>query len=84
MPCGASAGLHVLVTLPEDLHEGVLAELALEAGVRVYPLNDYRASRRSDHAPGLVLGYGQLTAAQLEHGARVLSEVAASARGSVG
>jgi GntR family transcriptional regulator/MocR family aminotransferase len=80
VPCGAWAGMHVLVTLPAGVDERVLTELALEAGVRVYPLHTYRTSRRSDHAPGLVLGYGQLTPAQSEQGARVLGELADQAR----
>jgi GntR family transcriptional regulator/MocR family aminotransferase len=76
-PCGASAGLHVLVDLPRHLDERTVADRALEAGVRAYPLTTYRVNRRGRPAPGLVLGYGSLTPAALERGAQVLGEVAA-------
>jgi GntR family transcriptional regulator/MocR family aminotransferase len=80
VPCGASAGMHVLVTLPADLDESMLAARALELGVQVYPLHEYRARRRSDQPPGLVLGYGQLSTTQLTHGARLLGDAARHAR----
>lgn len=79
VPCGASAGMTVLVRLPLEVDEHNVAAFALEAGVRVYPLEQWRASRRSDQTPGLVLGYGPLTAAQSEHGARVLGDAVARA-----
>jgi GntR family transcriptional regulator / MocR family aminotransferase len=81
IPRGASAGMTVLVTLPDDLDEMDVVTRALDVGVRVYPLRDFRASRRSDPTPALALGYGQLTSAQLEQGARQLAEVIAAARG---
>ena len=80
VPRGASAGMTVLVTLPADLDEVDIETRALEVGVRVYPLRDFRASRRSDPTPGLALGYGQLTPAQLDQGAHQLAEVIAAAR----
>jgi GntR family transcriptional regulator/MocR family aminotransferase len=80
VPSGASAGLQVLVTLPPDIDERVLADLALDAGVRVHPLHTYRVRERVDHPPGLVLGYGSLTPAQAEHGARLLGQAVAAAR----
>jgi GntR family transcriptional regulator/MocR family aminotransferase len=76
VPCGASAGLHVLVRLPAHLDERAVAAAAVAAGVRVYPLGTYRASRRSGVGPGLVLGYGPLTPAQSEEGARRLGHIA--------
>ena len=80
VPCGASAGMHVLVTLPRELDESMFAALALEMGVQVYPLHTYRDGRRSHQPPGLVLGYGQLTSAELTQGARLLGDAARHAR----
>jgi GntR family transcriptional regulator/MocR family aminotransferase len=80
VPCGASAGMHVLVTLPDDLDESIVAARALEMGVRVYPLHEYHAGRRPRLPPGLVIGYGQLTASQLTRGAQLLGEAAQQAR----
>jgi GntR family transcriptional regulator/MocR family aminotransferase len=81
VPTGASAGMTVLVRLPPDVDERAVAERTLESGVRVYPLDAWRASRRSDRSPSLVLGSGQLTPAQLEDGARVLGDAVAGSRG---
>ena len=80
VPRGASAGLHVLVTLPPDLDEGALIERALADGVRAYPLAPYRSLARPDEPGGLALGYGSLSPAHAELGARVLGNAAASLR----
>ena len=72
---GVAAGLQVLVTLPEGVDEAAVADRALAAGVRVYPLLPYRASSDPAHPPALVLGYGTLTPAASEQGVRLLAEV---------
>jgi GntR family transcriptional regulator/MocR family aminotransferase len=79
-PRGASAGLHVLVSLPPDVDELRLAALALERGVRVDPLHSYRVRTRPKLRPGLVLGYGALTPDAAERGTRILADVISSAR----
>jgi GntR family transcriptional regulator / MocR family aminotransferase len=78
-PSGVAAGLHVLVTLPPDLDEAEVAEQARAAGVGVYPLGSYCARGRPDRAPAIVLGYGEVTPAQAEHGVRLLAEAVRSA-----
>ena len=75
VPRGASAGLHVLVDLPNDLDEDALAARALDEGVRVYPLGPFRM-RRTERRTGLVLGYGSLEPAASERGVRVVAAVA--------
>jgi GntR family transcriptional regulator/MocR family aminotransferase len=80
VPRGASAGLHVLVTLPADLDERGLAQRALEEGVRVYPLGPYRSHTRPDDRGGLVLGYGSLSLDAADRGARVLGAAARALR----
>lgn len=77
IPCGASAGMTVLVRLPIGVDEQTVATLALQDGARVYPLEQWRAGRGSDRAPGLVLGYGQVSPSQIEHGARLLGDAVA-------
>ena len=67
----------MLVTLPGGIDEVVVAERALAAGVRVYPLRAYRATPGSAHPPALVLGYGSLTPAASERGVRLLAEAIA-------
>ncbi|HZA77963.1 MAG TPA: PLP-dependent aminotransferase family protein [Acidimicrobiales bacterium] len=78
-PSGIAAGLQVLVTLPPELDEAGVAQRALAAGVRVHPLGRYRVNRRSDRPPALVLGYGQLTPEQIEHGIRLLAGASSQA-----
>jgi GntR family transcriptional regulator/MocR family aminotransferase len=80
VPCGASAGLHVLVTLPRDLDERGLARRALEEGVRVYPLGPYRSRPRPDDRGGFVLGYGSLSLDAANRGAHILGAAAAASR----
>jgi GntR family transcriptional regulator/MocR family aminotransferase len=51
---GVAAGLHLLVTLPDDTPDTLLAERAAAAGVLVHPLSWHRLR---PGPPGLVLGY---------------------------
>jgi GntR family transcriptional regulator/MocR family aminotransferase len=70
---GVSAGLNVLLTFPRPFDERAVAERALEAGVRVYPLQDFRIARTDDETPGLVLGYGAVPPAKAARGVRRLA-----------
>jgi GntR family transcriptional regulator / MocR family aminotransferase len=72
-PSGIAAGLHLLATLPDGLDETVVADSAAARGVRVYPLGRYRASRRADERPALVLGYGNLRSESIERGIELLA-----------
>ncbi len=76
VPSGVSAGMHVLVTLPSGLDEARFVQRALELGVWVYPLSEYRTRRRTDLPGGVVLGYGALSPEDVEQGARLLGEAA--------
>ncbi len=72
-PVGASAGLHLLATLPANVDEHGLAALALAQGVRVYPLGDHRLVNDPDAQRGLVLGYGSVTPEKAERGIRTVA-----------
>jgi GntR family transcriptional regulator/MocR family aminotransferase len=73
-PSGIAAGLHVLVALPDELDEATVAQRALASGVRVFPVSRYHAIPRRALRPGFVLGYGSLTAGQIDLGVRLLAE----------
>jgi len=73
-PSGIAAGLQLLATLPRHFDEAAVTDRARKAGVGVYPLSNYCAGRRHDRPPAFVLGYGPITPAQAEHGARLLAE----------
>ena len=64
-----SAGLHLLVGLPEGIDDGLVAETALAAGVAVQPLSYHRLR---PGPPGLVVGYAAVTPDRLHEAVRVL------------
>ena len=72
-PIGASAGLHVLAMLPAGIDEDRVIEEAARSGVKVTGLaHTYRDPTR---APGgLIFGYGQVTASEIEEGVRLVAE----------
>ena len=53
---GASAGLHVIIRLPEGMAEATAIARAAERGLAVEGLQAYRLGAQ-DHAPSLVVGY---------------------------
>jgi GntR family transcriptional regulator/MocR family aminotransferase len=61
---GASAGLHVVIELPEDSDDEAVADRARHGGMGVRSLSHYRL-RRKPAQPGLVLGYGRLSPASI-------------------
>lgn len=71
---GAAAGLHLMLTLPEEPGRGdtELAAAALAEGVKVQPLSWHA---RLPYPPGLVLGYAAGSAAEIEEGVAVLGRL---------
>ena len=74
---GIAAGLHVFVNLPVGTDEIEVVDRAVAAGVRVYPLAQYRVPNGPPLPPALVLGYGSVTPDQSDRGIRVLADVLA-------
>ena len=73
---GVAAGLHLLVTLPDDsLDDVALADELREAGVLVHPLSWHR---RLPGPPGLVLGYAAHTPDRLRAAAATIGRVVPS------
>jgi GntR family transcriptional regulator/MocR family aminotransferase len=60
---GGQAGLHLVLRLPENRPDTVLAEAASRQGVVARALSSYYADARSGN--GLVLGYGMAEAGQI-------------------
>jgi GntR family transcriptional regulator/MocR family aminotransferase len=74
-PAGASAGLHVVTSVPATVGEDELIAAAAARGVGLYGLGPYR------HAPpppgtggGLLFGYGRLTPNEIDEGIRLVGE----------
>ena len=77
---GDTAGMHVVLELPDDVPARRLVEAAAERGVRVYPLDRYFAGKPTIN--GLVIGYGTATLPQLRRAAAELARLLARARES--
>jgi GntR family transcriptional regulator/MocR family aminotransferase len=71
---GVAAGLHLLLTLPGDTPDTVLAQRAAAAGVHVHPLSWHRLA---PGPPGLVLGYAAHSPDRLASAARLLGRAIA-------
>jgi GntR family transcriptional regulator/MocR family aminotransferase len=69
---GAAAGLHLTVTLPSDVADADLAQTALTRGVKLHPLSWY--SQRTGR-PGLVIGYGARTTAEIAEGVAMVGDL---------
>ncbi|MFE4516550.1 PLP-dependent aminotransferase family protein [Kitasatospora sp. NPDC056783] len=71
---GAAAGLHLMLTLPEELGctDTELATAALAEGVKTQPLSWHA---RLPYPPGLVLGYAAGSTAEIAEGVAVLGKL---------
>lgn len=77
---GASAGLHLVVHLPEAVSASALVAVADDRGVHVVDMDRYRASGSGE--PALVVGYGNITDALVPDAVSVLGEALDSQRPS--
>ncbi len=68
---GASTGLHLIAEFEGIAFDPDLTERCREAGVVVYPVENY-AARKGWHRHKLVLGYGHLNESQIQEGIRRL------------
>ncbi|MEM9563559.1 MAG: PLP-dependent aminotransferase family protein [Actinomycetota bacterium] len=78
---GVSAGLQVLVWLPDGVDVGAVVARAAADGVRIPDLARYRvATDDPSHParPGVVIGYAHLTSAQIADGVDVIGAVLAT------
>jgi GntR family transcriptional regulator / MocR family aminotransferase len=69
---GVAAGLHLLVTLPDEVDDIALTDELREAGVLVHPLSWHR---RLPGPPGLVVGYAAHPPDRLRAAATTISRV---------
>ena len=74
-PSGAQAGLYELVGLPDDVDESALLAAAAARGVGMEGLAWHRFAHGG--APGVLLGYGNLSEPAIEHGVRLIAEALA-------
>jgi GntR family transcriptional regulator/MocR family aminotransferase len=72
---GLAAGMHAVASLPDGLDEHDIAARAQERSIGVYPLSRYRATPRDDEPPQLVLGFGDLSDAQVRRGIAAIADL---------
>ena len=70
---GQDAGLHITLLLPNHIDDHQLAADALQAGVVIAPLSEYR--RTTPGPPGLVIGYATPTTPDLHKALDILVHV---------
>lgn len=71
---GEKAGLHLLIKINVPLTETELIEKAETFGVRVYSIDKYRLWPEEEETPLLLLGFSQISIAQIEEGVKRLKE----------
>jgi GntR family transcriptional regulator/MocR family aminotransferase len=72
---GVSAGLHVVVELPDEMDATQIAAIAARDGILVYSLDHFRASPAQVEPSALVIGYSRLTPHQIQDGIRRLASI---------
>jgi GntR family transcriptional regulator/MocR family aminotransferase len=72
---GISAGLHVLVRLPEGMDATNLVATAAQHGILIDTLDRYRSKPAQGHHPAIVMGYSRLTPHQIEDGIHHLAAI---------
>jgi len=72
---GQGAGLHVVLQLPgSTLGEAEIIDRALRKGIRLFPCSDFYITGESGSTK-LLLGFGGMTASEIEQGIEFLSTV---------
>lgn len=70
---GDEAGMHILINIHTDDDEAMLTKRALNKGIRVYGLNEYRKVEKKQR-PSFLIGFGGLSDAQIpEYVERLMS-----------
>ncbi|MGO9901834.1 MAG: PLP-dependent aminotransferase family protein [Solirubrobacteraceae bacterium] len=71
---GLAAGFHAVADLRADADERAIIEQALERSIGLYGISSYRSGGRSG-PPQLVLGFGNLTEAEIQRGIGAISDL---------
>jgi GntR family transcriptional regulator / MocR family aminotransferase len=73
---GLAAGFHAVAHLPDHVEEKELIQAAAERSLGLHPMSRHRMDGAAS-PPQLVLGFGNLSAAQIERGIAILGELLA-------
>ncbi|MEH7413839.1 PLP-dependent aminotransferase family protein [Neobacillus drentensis] len=69
---GDDSGLHILLSVQNDMSEKQLIESAKKFKVKVYPTSVYYHLPSRDKGPMILLGFGGLTESEIEQGIQLL------------
>ncbi|NGP45110.1 PLP-dependent aminotransferase family protein [Bacillaceae bacterium SIJ1] len=69
---GAETGLHMLLEAEPSFDEATVTSLALEKGIRIYPLSHYGLESKRK---GWILGFAKVDEAAIEEGIKRLAEI---------
>lgn len=71
---GENSGLHILVTVHNNMSEAELVSRAKSAGVAVHGLNEYYISPRTSTKPTILLGFANLSESSIKNGIQKLKK----------
>ena len=70
---GEDSGLHILLSVDNNMSEAELISTAKKQKVKVYPTSIYYNKSYDNQSPMVLLGFGGLTEAKIEEGIKLLS-----------
>lgn len=90
---GAEAGLHLVITLPKEVDEGLFVKACEDASIKIYSMKNYFLptnaengrgvivpnNESSDSGPTFVLGYASLSRQEIQAGVALLMKCAKTA-----
>ena len=71
---GEHSGLHIVLTIKNGMEEKELVELALNAGIKIYPLSSYLLEKKADPEPKIIFGFAGIPEQELETAIELLLE----------
>ncbi|AZU60181.1 PLP-dependent aminotransferase family protein [Neobacillus mesonae] len=71
---GANSGLHIVLNVKKKMAEEELIRLAMNVGVKVYPLSIYYHESDESLDSRVLLGFGGLSESEIDTGIRLLKE----------
>ena len=72
---GENAGMHLVIEFDSKKEEKQLIDLAAQKGVRVYGLSEHFIRPEKDYPPTLLLGYANLSLAEINAGLAILFDI---------
>ncbi|PKG21587.1 MocR-like pyridoxine biosynthesis transcription factor PdxR [Niallia nealsonii] len=71
---GENAGLHIVLEVKNGMEEDMLIQMALDTGVKVYPISVYHDTYIKKDNAHILIGFGGLSESEIDAGIRLLKE----------